>query len=162
MRHGLLLLLLGLAGCQRQPPPAAPPPKAETERPAGQEKPRKLMAYPNREFTPGLAAVLANPERFHGKKIQIEGFLHVEFEGTAVYLCKEHADYLITENGLWVDFDPQAVEVEQRTGGPAKLHRKWVLLEGTFDNVDRGHMGGWSGTLTKVDRVMECTRYYTD
>jgi hypothetical protein len=161
MRYYLVILAIGLTSCQRQPPaPAVAPPKEANE--PKEAEPPKLVAYPNREFTPGLAAVLANPDRFHGKRISIKGFLHVDFEGTAVYLCKDHADYLITENGLCVDFDPQAIEVEQRTGGPTKLHRKWVLLEGTFDKDNRGHHGSWSGALTKVDRAEECRQYYED
>jgi hypothetical protein len=47
-----------------------------------------LKAYPNEEFNNSIVRLLANPDRYHGKKVRIEGNLRVEFEGTAIYYRK--------------------------------------------------------------------------
>jgi len=113
------------------------------------------------DFSPSFAQLLVNPDRYHGKKIRIEGFLHVEFEGNGIYASKDHADRLISREGFWVDFDKQAVPFDGIVG-PKEFDRKWVLIEGTFNKNNRGHMGAWSGAIEKIDRVYTLTNYHPD
>ena len=120
-----------------------------------------LTKSPNLEFNTSFAALLANPDRYHGKKIRLEGFLHVEFEGNAIYSSKDHADHLITHEAFWVSFDKVAIPFEGIVG-PKEFHRRWVMIEGTFDKNRRGHLSGWSGEINDIDRVLALEKYYSD
>ncbi|HTN76728.1 MAG TPA: hypothetical protein VL096_15825, partial [Pirellulaceae bacterium] len=122
---------------------------------------RHLTVYPNDEFTPSFSQLMTKPDRYHGKKIRLRGFLHVEFEGNAIYLSKEHADHLIAKEGFWVTFDKTAVPFEGIVG-PKEFHRRWVLVEGTFNKDGRGHHSAWSGEIANIDRVSLLTNYHDD
>ena len=50
---------------------------------------RPLRAGPNPESDPSIVQLLANPDRYHGKKVGVEGFLHVRFEDCSIYLTKD-------------------------------------------------------------------------
>jgi hypothetical protein len=98
-----------------------------------------------------LVELIVNPVVFHGKRVRVQGFLNLEFEGKAIYLHKEDNDYSITNNGLWVNVSGEGVFSSCKSGS-------YVLLEGTFDAIEKGHMGAWSGSLDKVTRCMEIDR----
>ena len=121
---------------------------------AGKSEPQELTTentkiYPNEEYQASIVQMLAHRDRYHGKEVQIKGYLRVEFEGTAIYLSKEDADYHMTGNGFWVNLSESS----------AKYDRKYVLIEGTFDKDSMGHHSSWQGTITDVTRVYELTRH---
>ena len=118
---------------------------------------KDMIVYPNEDYNASIVQILAHRDRYHGKKVQIEGYLHVRFEGTAIYLSKEDADYLMTRNGLWVSFDKRAVPYEGIVG-PTQFDRKYVLIEGTFDKNDMGHKSSWQGAIENVTRIYELTK----
>ena len=159
------IVLLASSGCEgrSQAPPKNDPPNEQQDDEAS-DQPATISVESfiesQRDFRPSFAAVLANPAHFHGKKIQLKGFLHIEFEGNAIYLSKDDADHLITRNGFWVSFDKQAVPFEGN--GPKEFHRKWVLIEGVFDKDGGGHMNSWYGEIKNIDRIYELKRYYKD
>lgn len=103
---------------------------------------------PPREVS--LVQLLAAPERYHGKRVEVVGFLRLEFEGDALYLHAEDYRYSLTRNGLWVDRTKEMGEHQK------ELDRRYVRVEGTFDARRTGHMGLWSGALREVRR---CTVY---
>ncbi len=72
------------------------------------------------------------------------GFLRVRFEGTAIYLSKDDAEYGITSNGFHVLLNPRKY---------AEYDKCCVLLEGTFDKDNMGHMSAWQGSLWKIKRI---------
>ena len=37
-----------------------------------------------------ILQLIVTPERYDTKKVQVEGFLHLEFEGNALYLSENH------------------------------------------------------------------------
>jgi hypothetical protein len=94
----------------------------------------------------GMVQLLANPEKFHGKFIRVEGFLRLEFEGDALYLHREDYANGLTKNAVWVDM-PQ-------DGQHTKLNMHYVLIEGVFDSKDLGHMGLFSGSIGKIRRAI--------
>ena len=100
-----------------------------------------------------LVRLLAAPEAYHGKAVQIEGFLRVGFESTAIYLSSEDAGYLITKNGLWVTIDEKPWEKQGHK--PDKFDKKYVLIEGLFDKNFCGHSGAFSGSIHDIWRVQE-------
>ena len=94
----------------------------------------------------GMIQLLAQPEKYHGKFIRVQGFLRLEFEGNALYLHREDYAHGLTNNGVWVDMllSPEHM----------KLNMHYVLIEGVFNAKDRGHLGLWSGTIEKITRAI--------
>jgi hypothetical protein len=93
--------------------------------------------------------LIANPARYHGKRVIISGFLNMEFEGNAIYLHRD--DYAFSQygNGLWCSIDMEKYE---------KYNRRYVVLEGTFNGKMKGHLGMWSGSVERISRVWEPVR----
>lgn len=94
-----------------------------------------------------MVQLIANPQKFDGKLIQVIGFLRLEFEGNVLYLHREDYEYAILGDGIWVNVTPEIMK-QSRT-----LNLKYVLLEGSFSSNERGHMGMWSGTVTRIRRA---------
>ena len=91
-----------------------------------------------------IVQLLATPERFDGKLVRVIGFLCLAFEGDAVYLHREDFDHGLTQNALWV-------QVPEKPD--ASLSLNYVLIEGTFDAGDHGHMGLFGGAIRKITRM---------
>ena len=89
--------------------------------------------------------MLANPEKYDGKEIQIIGYLHLEFEGNGLYLHKEDYDHSIG-NMIWVDATPDMKKAIK------EINDKFVIIRGVFDAKHHGHLGLFLGTLTKITR----------
>jgi len=64
--------------------------------------------------TASLIQLIANPEKFDGKTVVVEGVTNVEFEGSAIYLSKEHWKHLILSFGVWLDLDPKLAKDRRR------------------------------------------------
>jgi hypothetical protein len=94
-----------------------------------------------------LIALIANPAKYAGKKVQIIGFATLEFEGNAVYLSKEGAEIGDNASAIWLDLEGLSVS------NPEKLNRQFVLIAGTFDAENRGHIGMFAGTIKSIFRL---------
>jgi hypothetical protein len=93
-----------------------------------------------------LLRLLVNPKHYDGKYIQLIGYLHLEFEGNGLYLHKEDYDHEIFENSIWVDVIPKMEKTLK------EINDKYVIMRGVFDAKRHGHMGMFSGTLTRITR----------
>jgi hypothetical protein len=93
-----------------------------------------------------LLRLLANPEKYDGKEVQVIGYLHLEFEGNGLYLHKEDYDHSILGNMIWVDATPDMQKAIK------EINDKYVIIRGVFDAKRHGHMGLFSGTMTKITR----------
>ena len=87
-----------------------------------------------------LAQLIVAPEKFHGKRIRVIGYLHRKFEDHALYFSKDDADYTISSNGMWVSFaeSPQLISRSEAhvSFKPEPIDYfdcKYVMLEGTFN-----------------------------
>jgi hypothetical protein len=96
-----------------------------------------------------LIQLIATPEKFHQTNVRVLGFAIIEFEGTAIYLSKEFAEYNLTKNAIWINIG-LSEQFKQ-------YDRKYVLIEGFFDKDDRGHLGMYSGALIHISRIEEWT-----
>lgn len=107
-----------------------------------------------------MVELLANPKKFHGKFVQVSGFLHNQFEDTALYMTKEDADYLNGRQGVWIVFDNPKIQ-KQPDKSLEYFDCKRVFLEGTFDTNIGGHLGLTSPAgIRNVSRIVEETRYF--
>lgn len=93
-----------------------------------------------------IIQLITNPAQFHGKKVIVSGFLNIEFEGTAIYLHRDDYAYAQYSNGLWCTMNETLYR---------KFNRRYVIMEGVFNKDMKGHLGLWSGSIEKIDRVWE-------
>src|SRR5690349_3580523 len=126
-----------------------------------------LIAQQDQLTEVSLLRLLANPEKYDGKKVRISGFLHVQFEDNAIYFHKDDADHLIGSNALWVDYienpNLQPICKDKFASSGANVtffDGRYVLIEGQFNMRRRGHMGAFSGTIEKASRVLELRRWF--
>ena len=90
-----------------------------------------------------LVALLANPDRFDGKFVTVEGFLNLEYEGDAIYQSRSDFDEMLTGNAIWVD-GPKYEEPRARDA----VSGHYVSLTGRFDAQMHGHLGMYAGGLS--------------
>ena len=60
--------------------------------------------------TVSIIRLIGTANDYHDEKVRIKGFLHVEFEGNAIYQHKEDYERGLCKNGLWVSF-PDSLKV---------------------------------------------------
>jgi len=94
-----------------------------------------------------IIQLLARPEVFDGKRVQVEGYIHLEFEGQGIYLHQEDEQRSLYRNGLWVEFQTDSTY-------KTPCQDRYVLIEGTFRARHHGHMGLWGGAITSITRCM--------
>ncbi|MCL5990660.1 MAG: hypothetical protein M1419_00975 [Bacteroidetes bacterium] len=97
-----------------------------------------------------MISLIANPEKYHGKIIRVVGYLYLEFESNGIYFHKEDFDKG-TFNGFWV-----SIPLNYKT--PYKklqieFNHKYVIIQGTFDMNDKGHLGDWYGSIKYITSI---------
>lgn len=93
-----------------------------------------------------MTQLLATPERYDGKLVRVQGVGNLEFEGDALYLSEQDWKYC-TDAAVWISLgDDISYEEAQKYNG------KYVLVEGVFDQADKGHMGLFHGAIRDVSR----------
>lgn len=94
-----------------------------------------------------MIELIANPEKYDKKPVLIQGYLVLEYENNALYLSEWDGQNYLFRNSLWVRLTPdQRKEYEGKSG---KIVSAW----GEFTKDDHGHMGLYSGGLTKIARI---------
>ncbi|SFO58762.1 hypothetical protein SAMN05428949_5890 [Chitinophaga sp. YR627] len=96
-----------------------------------------------------LVNLIANPQKYDGKKIHVTGYLHLEFEGNAIYLHEDDCKNFIPENGFWVAFSPQLMSELN----PKSFNNKYVTIKGTFNASSKGHRELFGGTIENIVRL---------
>lgn len=96
-----------------------------------------------------LVQLIATPEKYHGKRVQVVGYLNLEFEGDAIYLHQEDFANSLLKNAFWVDFS-ERVKQEKKL---ADYNKKYVIIIGLFDMNLRGHMSLFSGEIKNITRL---------
>ncbi len=94
-----------------------------------------------------LVRLVVSPEKYHGKRVRVIGFVRLEFEGNAVYVHKEDYQHALIGNGLWINV-PNTLDSQ----GQKNRNMKYCIIEGTFDAKNTGHLGLWSGSLKNISR----------
>ena len=119
------------------------PPKPTGDEDFVVPKPRWVTKVP----LASLLSIIANPERFHGKTVDIVGFVAIEFESSAIYLSEIDRKQGITKNGRWISrakgIDPSE-----------KCNFRYCLIRGTFNARSGGHMGHYSGSIEALEKVL--------
>lgn len=96
-----------------------------------------------------LVALISNPEKYHKKRIQIQGYFSYEHEGNAVYINKCDWENLLSKNGVYLQITSDFLEKE----GIEKPYKGYVLIEGIFNKDKFGFGGLFSGTFEEVTSI---------
>lgn len=92
-----------------------------------------------------LMHLIQQPDKYQFQKVRVVGYATMGFERKALYVSKEDQNHALTKNAVWLD-----VPLDEKTKA---LHGQYVLVEGSFDQEKKGHLGLYSGTLVNVDRI---------
>jgi hypothetical protein len=95
-----------------------------------------------------LVQLIATPERYDGKTVRLIGYLHLEFEGDAIYLHRDDFMIGISNNAVWIDLPKDIKPAEIKT-----VNDHYVICTAQFVASNHGHMGMFSGALTNVTRL---------
>jgi hypothetical protein len=95
-----------------------------------------------------IIQLIAAPQLYEGKIIRVIGYLHLEFEGNAVYLHREDFEHAILVDAIWIN-TPNALTKDQREA----VNNKYVICTGVFTSKRRGHGGQFSGEISNLNRI---------
>jgi hypothetical protein len=98
-----------------------------------------------------IISLIATPERFDGKTVQVIGAIQIEFEGNMICLHRDDLDKSISKNCLWVEPDYRALETTVQE--LAKRNGQYVILRSTFSKEGTGHMDCCSGAIININRL---------
>jgi hypothetical protein len=99
-----------------------------------------------------LIQLIANPEKYDGKVIEVKGFLSLEFEGNALYLQKDDYEYFNRKNGVSI---LASISPEEKKN----CHLKFVTVIGKFYIKLYNKMGtDWTGWLITKNMDPALTR----
>ena len=94
-----------------------------------------------------ILRVIANPKEFHGKRVQLMGFVHFEFEGDAIYLSKNDYQYGLDQNGIWLSIPKESMQKYR------EISDSYAVVDGTFNAESRGHMGSFAGSIENITLI---------
>lgn len=104
-----------------------------------------------------LFRLIANPNPYHSKVVFVTGYVSIALEDMSVCPIR---DPLTRQDCLWLKIDDGPFETDKdmerfdkRKRAWIKFHKKVVSIRATFDKNETGHLGGWSGGLTKITEV---------
>lgn len=102
--------------------------------------------------------LVATPERYDGKTIQIYGYLDLEFESTAIYLDQKSSP----NEGIWLNWGKSYPEWTEETVAEWRLpynywrcmyNNKKITVRGTYSMKPDGHMiAAYPGSI-HVDNI---------
>lgn len=111
--------------------------------------------------TVSMVRLLAEPEAFDGRTVRVIGYARADFEGTGLFLSREHQEAGVRPNGVYLsvagspvlegaspDAFWKALAFRQE-----KSRNHYLLVEGRFDADDRGPDGDWAGTLRNIRTI---------
>jgi hypothetical protein len=96
-----------------------------------------------------IVALIANPEKYDGKPVQVIGAFRLEFEGNMICLHKDDLTNFIAGNCLWISLDGD--KLGEGASKLPELNGKYVLVEGIFMKDQHGHMGMYAGIWRTTD-----------
>lgn len=89
--------------------------------------------------------LIARPEIYNGKRIQVVGFVNLEFEGNALYLSEELQRHGSEREAVWLDISTMP--------HPPTFRRGYAYVKGAFTAGPGGHFGMFAGTLSNIERL---------
>lgn len=108
----------------------------------------------NGVISTSLVRLLSAPEQYSEKQVRVIGYFTKHFEGTALYLTKEHAENHDTQSAIWIDIrGTNALLRKVKTG--------YVEIMGTSyceTNSSVGHFGAYPAGIKNVRYIGNRTK----
>lgn len=98
-----------------------------------------------------LINLISNSKDYEGKFVRAIGVCECEFEGYGLYLSINDYDYGISKNAVWLELDEN--ESLNNYNSLKSMNGKYVIIEGTFESNNNGHLDLYSGTIRNITRV---------
>jgi len=95
-----------------------------------------------------LVQLIANPQAYDNKIVRVLGFLHLEFEGNAIYLHREDFEHDIDKDAIWINLPKDITAKQAKT-----VNDQYVICTARFRAGQHGHMGLFSGEFDGVTRL---------
>lgn len=104
-----------------------------------------------------MIQLIATPEKYDGQLVRVIGVGNLEFEGNCISLSKEDLKYGVG-NSIWIELGEKAISYEEAR----KFNGEYVIIEGTFDKDDCGHMDMFCGSIKNISRyeLWDVYKYY--
>lgn len=96
--------------------------------------------------TVSIISLIANPERYNGKTIRVEGYISLEFEGSAIYLDRSHFENNLSINAIWLKLDEWGKK-------QTYCHLAYCFVQGVFKADEKGHFSSFSGSIHTIYRM---------
>lgn len=96
-----------------------------------------------------LVDVLADPEKYDGKRISVVGFYHGEFEGSSFSVDKVASKQRDYARSVWLS-DSSSLANKSNIN---LRNDSWLRIDGIFLCGPGGHMGLWPGELDRPTRI---------
>lgn len=121
--------------------------------------------FAEQPYSVSLVQLIATPEKYNGKFVRVNGYLHVKFEDSALYFSKDHADRIDARNAIWMSYAENGkLQLQPKhKAGIINFDCEWVFVEGIFvyeSEHGHGHMSLFSGELKNVTRVVKQIQWY--
>lgn len=100
-----------------------------------------------------MIEVIANPKRFHNKKIQVQGYFTSETEGMAIYFSKSDFQNMIYKNAIFIYISYEDLE-RFNLKAPSQ---GYVTLIGIYNKDKKGSYDFYSGGF---ENVLNISRMY--
>ena len=94
-----------------------------------------------------MIQLIATPEKYDGQLVRVIGVGNLEFEGDCISLSKEDWKYG-GGNTIWIELGKEATPYQEAQ----QYNGEYVIVEGTFDKDDCGHLGMFCGSIKNVYR----------
>ena len=103
-----------------------------------------------------LVGLLANPERYDGRKVRASGFLTLEFEGVGLHLDRTSYEAGLLKNAIRLE-TPRWLNARDKQ----RLDRRYAIVAGTFESLKLGDHSLYAGRLNQL-RLIRPTHTRTD
>ncbi|MFZ6709621.1 hypothetical protein [Undibacterium sp. TC9W] len=114
---------------------------------------------PEQALDLSLINLIATPERYHGKLVNVTGYIFVGTENMSI--CPYPVE-VSSKDCVWINIDsgPTASDADQerifkKLAALEKFNKKTATIIARFNKNHQGHFGGWSGELTKIVDVYD-------
>lgn len=94
-----------------------------------------------------IIALIATPDRFHGKPVHVTGLATIAFENTALCIGQPP---LSTKDCVWLDVASVDAKVLERW---QTYHDQIISITGIFDKENSGHLDAYSGSISNISKV---------
>jgi hypothetical protein len=95
-----------------------------------------------------IGELLAQPARWRSHRVAVEGYLHLEAEGSGLYPSAEDYQRRNLRRALFA-----ASFLQDSLGPTCKCNDQDVVVVGIYDPSDKGHKGAWGGALKDIEQV---------